>query len=210
MKRVLAAAVLLWALTPSTAHAAEKLWDGGYDIKAQRRSGFAGAVNFGLGVGKARGYPNAVSQIDDPDYRSSTGTTGGSTFSLWLGGAIRDWFTVGLGFSTFGAASGNIKAGGNAFILHVEAFPLFNYGGRFRDFALFTNVGAGGLVIEGDAPEKANGGFMSVLGFGASYELFRFGAVALGPVLEGTYRFSQSVTAGGVFAGVRTTIYSGP
>jgi hypothetical protein len=209
MKRLLAVCCLGWALVPETALASEKGWDGGYAVAAERRSGFAGALSFGVGVGSISGYPNAVSKIDDPAYRSATGAAPGSSFSLWLGGAIRDWFTVGLGISSLGAAAGDIKGGGTAYILHVETFPLWNQGGKWRDLALFANVGAGSLVIEG-GPEKADGGLMSVLGAGISYELLRFGHFTLGPVLEGGYRFSQSATAYGVFAGVRTTIYGGP
>ncbi len=209
MKRLLALASVAWVVAPAAAQAAEKDWDGGYSIVAQRRSGFAGSLGLGIGMGSISGYPNAVSKIDDPAYRSSTGAAPGSTFSLWLGGALRDWFTFGLGVSSLGAGSGDVKGSSTAFVIHIEGFPLWSLGGRLRDLAVFTNVGAGGLTIEG-GPEKADGGLMSVLGLGTSYELFRFGYFTLGPVVEGGYRFSPSATAYGVFAGVRTTFYGGP
>ena len=209
MKRIGAALVVVSTLVSGTALAAEKDWDGGYDVPKERRSGFAGSLGFGVGLGHVEGYPNAVSKIDEPAYLSSTGAAPGTSSSFWLGGAIRDWFSLGLGISTFGASSGGIKGGGTAYVLHVETFPLYPLGGKLRDLALFANVGAGGMSITG-GPEKADGGLMSVLGLGASYELLRFGHFTLGPVLEGGYRFSQSATAYGLFAGIRTTIYGGP
>lgn len=203
------AAFLCASLASHPARAAEDEWDGGYARKAERRSGFAAAFDLGFGLGHLSGYPNEVSKIDDPEFESSTGAALGSTWSLWAGGALRDWFTFGLGLMSMGAASKDIKAGSTAFILHVEAFPLWSLGGRLRDLALYTHFGAGGLKITG-GPEEADGGFMSVLGGGLSYELWRPGHFAIGPVLEGSYSYSQSGEAFGVFAGVRSSFYGGP
>src|SRR5689334_10815470 len=118
------AAFLGFSLAATGAAAAEEQWDGGYSGKAQRRSGFAAGVDLGFGLASLSGYPNEISKIDDPDFKSSTGATLGSTWSLWAGGALRDWFTFGLGLMSMGGASKDIKAGGTAFILHIEAYPL--------------------------------------------------------------------------------------
>ncbi|HWA78127.1 MAG TPA: hypothetical protein VG937_37585 [Polyangiaceae bacterium] len=203
------AAFLCGSLVAQTAMAAEDEWDGGYARKAERRSGFAAAFDLGFGLGRATGYPNEISKIDDPEFESTTGAAFGSTWSIWAGGALRDWFTVGLGLMTLGAASKDIKAGSSAFILHVETFPLWSLGGPLRDLALYTHFGAGGLKITG-GPEEADGGFMSVLGGGLSYELWRPGHFAIGPVLEGSYLYSESGEVFGVFAGVRSSFYGGP
>jgi hypothetical protein len=191
------------------AAAAEDQWDGGYAMPAQRRSGFVATFDLGFGLGQASGYPNEVSKIDDPDYESSTGAAFASTWSLWAGGALRDWFTFGLGVMSLGAGSGDIKAGSTAFILHVEAFPLWSLGGKLRDVSVYSHFGAGGLSITG-GPEKAEGGLMSVLGGGVGYELWRLGHFAIGPVLEGSYMYSQSGEAFGVFAALRSSFYGGP
>jgi hypothetical protein len=197
------------SLASGWAGAAEDDWDGGYAGKAQRRSGFVGAIDLGFGLGNASGYPNEISKIDDPDFESSTGSAFGSTWSIWAGGALRDWFTFGLGLMSIGAASKDIKAGGSAFILHVEAFPLWTMGGSLRDLGVYTNFGAGSMAITG-GPEKAEGGLMSVLGGGLHYELWRPGHFAIGPMLEGSYLYSQSGEAFGVFAGIRSSFYGGP
>lgn len=209
MKRlapVLAIACLTW---PAVSRAAEERWDGGFDLKPKRRSGFAAGLDLGFGLGNARGYPNDISKIDDPLYRSSTGDAFGSTWSLWLGGALRDWFTFGIGLMSSGEASGEMRGGASALIFHVEGFPLWSLGGPLRDLAIYGNFGAGGSQITGGR-EDANGGLMSVVGGGVNYELFRFGHFALGPMLETQYLFSQSAKQFGVFAGARTTFYGGP
>lgn len=203
------ATFLCSSLASGWAAAAEDNWDGGYAGKAERRSGFVAAVDLGFGLGHASGYPNEISKIDDPDFESSTGAAFGSTWSIWAGGALRDWFTFGLGLMSLGAASKDIKAGGTAFILHVETFPLWSMGGRLRDISVYTNFGAGSLAITG-GPEKAEGGLMSVLGGGVGYELWRPGHFAIGPMLEGSYLYSQSGEAFGVFAGIRASFHGGP
>jgi hypothetical protein len=182
MKRfalVLGAAALQ---TPAVALAENDGWDGGYGIKAERRSGFAAAVGLGVGFGMADGYPNALSKQNNPLYESNIDAGVGSNWSLWAGGA---------------------------FILHIEAFPAWSLGGRFRDLSAFAEFGAGGMTIEG-GPEKADAGLLSVLGFGVNYELFRWGHIELGPTLSSNYMYSESMSAFGVFAGVRSTFYGGP
>lgn len=202
-------AVLAASLVPSLANAAEDAWDGGYDVKAERRSGFVAALNIGAGLGAAHGYPNDISKIDDPAFETSTGAAFSRSNSLWIGGALRDWFTFGLGFTGVQATAGEHEVMASAFILHVEAFPLWNLGGKWRDLAFYTDFGAGGLTISG-GPEEADGGFLSYLGAGASYELFRWGHVALGPTLGGHYAYSQSAELGGGYLGIRGTFYGGP
>lgn len=194
---------------PSALHAEEDNWDGGYSLQATRRSGFAATINLGYGLGSVSGYPNEVSKIGDPAYESSTGATLGSTLSLWLGGALRDWFTVGVGLMTLGAQKGDITGGGGAFIIHVEGFPLWSMGGPFRDLSTYANFGAGSLGLTG-GPEDADGGLVSVLGGGVGYELWRVGYFAFGPAVEGTYMYSPSAEAYGMFAAFRGSFYGGP
>jgi hypothetical protein len=210
MQKVVAGLALFGGvIAPSIASAAEDSWDGGYAVKAERRSGFVASVGIGFGVAGGQGYPNEVSKIDDPDYRTTADPAFGSMNSIWIGGALRDWFTFGLGLNGFGAKDGDLTTRGSAFILHVEAFPLYNLGGKLRDLAFYTDFGAGGLTIEG-GPEKAEGGFISYLGAGSSFELWRLGHFALGPTLGGVYTYSQSADAFGAFLGFRASFYGGP
>lgn len=209
MRPVLVVLVVAFVFAPSLAFAAEDGWDGGYETTAERRSGFVASIGLGFGAGAALGYPNEVSKIDRPEFESSTGTSFASASSIWIGGALRDWFTFGLGLASLGMKSGDLEGAASAFIVHVEAFPLYSLSGRLRDLSFYTDFGAGGLLIEG-GPEDADGGFISYLGAGSSFELFRLGHFAFGPTLGGMYAYSQSAEAGGVFAGIRGTFYGGP
>jgi hypothetical protein len=201
--------LVLTAPLAARAAAPEDDWDGGYDVKAERRSGFAGSLGLGSGLFGADGYPNAVAKIDNPDYETSTGAALGTAGSLWLGGALRDWFLFGLGVVRLNTVTGGDQAVGTAFILHIEAYPLWASGGWLRDASLYTNLGAGSLHIQSPG-EDADGGAVSVLSLGASYEIARFGPLALGPIVEGDYWYSQSASIAGGLIGARMTVYGGP
>lgn len=184
-------------------------WDGGYDIRAERRSGFMGASTLALGPIAARGYPNEVEKLGKDQYRSSTGPSLGMLETHWLGGALRDWFAFGLGIYGIRSLTGSVKASSGGFLFHVEAFPLFTLGGRYRDLALYTNVGLGSLTISG-GPEKADGGLMSFMSLGAHFEILKLRFFALGPALEGMYSYSQYARGGGASLGLRAALYTGP
>lgn len=196
-------------LAPAAAQAAEQQWDGGYSLQATRRSGFVASLQLGYGLANISGYPNEVAKIDDPAYYSSTNAAVGSTLSLWLGGALRDWFTIGLGFMTLGARKNEMTAGGGAFIVHVEAFPLWSLGGVYRDLSAYANFGVGSLAITG-IPNEVDGGSVSALGGGFGYEWLRSSHFAFGPILESSYLYSQSAQAFGILAGVRGSFRGGP
>lgn len=194
---------------PAPARAAEDAWDGGYDLRAERRSGFVFSLGLGLGLGAGSGYPNEADKIDEAEFESTVDPNLGFNNAIWIGGALRDWFTFGLGLSGFAAKQGDLELAGGAYIVHIEAFPLWSLGGPFRDLAFFTNLGPGTATIKG-GEEDADGGLVSYVGLGTSYELLRLGHFALGPTLEGVYLYSQSAEAGGAFLGLRLGFYGGP
>lgn len=184
-------------------------WDGDYGQRALQRSGFTASVGFGLGVSAASGYPNEPGKIDDPEFESSLGPGLGQVNTLWIGGALRDWFVLGFGLWSVRASEGDLEALGSGFLFRVEPFPLWSLGGRFRDLSLYANVGAGSHFISGGR-EKTNGGLMSMLSLGTSFELLRFGHFAFGPTLEGMLLYSLSAQATGGFLGLKSTLYGGP
>ncbi len=161
-------------------------------------------------MGRASGYPNEAEKIDRREFLADTkfGLSSGST--LWLGGALTDWFTVGIGLLGTGVRGNGLVASGGAFVFHLETFPFFYSGKAGRNFGFLANFGAGSVVILRDKESKANGGNMSCVGFGTFFEPLRFWHFSAGPSLETTYMFSPSVRALTMTAAMRLVFYGGP
>lgn len=195
---------------PPTADAPSGAWDGDYGVVAKRRSDFTFGVSAGLAAGSGYGYPNEVAAIDNPAFVSDTGVALGSALELWLGGALRDWFTFGVGVTSFGVeGNGRLLAGGG-FIFRIETFPFFAEGGELQDVGAFASFGLGGAKIEEDGEETADGGAVSIVSFGAFWEPWHFGSFAAGPVASYTHMFSQSLTYYAATGGIRLAFYAGP
>jgi hypothetical protein len=211
--RVLPLLSLAGVLTAAPAFAEptdNEAWDGGFGQKAERRSDIVLGVSGGLLLGSAYGYPNEIDKIDEPAFESSTGFAVGNGLSFWLGGALTDWFTFGVGMTMLSSSGSGGSMSGQAFIVKVEAFPLYGMGGSLRDLAFFTDFGAGGMAIDGDLEDDAEGGFTSVAGFGSAYEIFRLGHFAFAPTAEYLLVRSPSVTAHSGILGLRVLFYGGP
>jgi len=185
-------------------------WDGGYKVVATRRSGFVAGLNLGLALGNADGYPNDLAKINSVDYERNTKFGVGGTNTLWLGGALTDWFVFGLGLKGVSLKHEHAAAAGSAFIFHVQGYPLFYQGGPFRDLSLFGDFGAGGMKITGGARENAVGGLMSVIGVGAAWEPVRFWHFTFGPGVEYLQSWSQSMSVHTALVDARLTFVGGP
>src|SRR6188768_607762 len=193
MRRPLFAATLLASFgfaLPAFAQSTTDDWSGDFGKKAERRSDLVLGFSPGLVLGGTTGYPNEIDKIDEPAWKASSGFAAGFGFEAWLGGALTDWFTFGVGGGYFGGngPSGNVSGG--AFLIRVETFPLYGLGGGLRDLALFGNFGAGSLTLKGDKPDngaeraKGESGFASVGGAGLAYELIRAKHLAIAPTAE--------------------------
>ncbi len=185
-------------------------WDGGYDVKYTRRSDFTFGLSLGLGVGNGYGYPNEVDKIDDPAFVADTGVAPGSSYELWLGGALRDWLTFGIGLTGFGVEGDGKMLAGGGFVFRIEAFPFFGQGGALDDVGMFGSFGLGSATIEEDGNELADGGAISIVKLGGFWETWRFGGFALGPGVDYTHVFSQTLRYYQATAGFRLAFYAGP
>ena len=202
------AAASLWA---APASAAENLyWDGGFGQKAERRSDVVLGASTGLLLGMSHAYPNEVEKIDDPFYEVDTGFGAGYNYGFWIGGALKDWFVFGLGGMGLSLGGSDANASGGGALLHVETFPLYGLGGGYRDLAIYADFGAGSLDLDSDIKEDASGGFISIVGLGGAYELWRLGSFAIGP--NANYQYMWSTTSSSHFAtlGFRAVFYGGP
>jgi hypothetical protein len=179
---------------------------------AVRRDGFAMGLSVGVGLLAADGYPNTVQALSDPTAEVRTGLVPGASLSLWLGGALRDWLTFGIGFRSSSGFSPDRLTSLPALLLHVEGFPLFFKGGHFKDLGLALDGGLGSGTIFGVIDQKAldplaSGGAMSFLGLTAFYEPLRFWHFSAGPGIGYMHAFSQSLTSHQVLLSFRLTFY---
>lgn len=173
----------------------------------ERRFGFAMGLGVGAGFGSSLGYPNKLGEIDNPEFEQNVSGFA-VTNSIWIGGAIRDWFTFGLGLSSRGAGEGDLIANNGAFVVHMEGFPLWALGGEWRDIGLYAETGAGvATIMTKDQEILADGGLMSVIGVGAFYEPWQFWHFSMGPALQYHHEFSQSLSSHVVSLGLRTAFY---
>jgi hypothetical protein len=166
----------------------------------------------GLSFGTVTGYPNDFSKWDIEAYRSAT-SGAGTGGMIYIGGALTDWFTFGVGYqgSSYGGTDNYSREW--AILFHIEAFPLFSLGKAYRDIGVFTNIGTGMATINrrSDKAEYASSGSMSIGGIGAFWEPWRLaGHLAVGPYLSGTLENSDSISRIFGMAGLRGAFYGGP
>lgn len=179
--------------------------------KTERRGGFAMALSSGYGAGSYVGYPLEVAALNDPSQRASTGVGLATHFSMWLGGALRDWLATGIGIALL-SNSGQARGTTAAFIFHAEAYPLYAYGGQFKNLGLAFDGGIGASLLYENSDKSfedpiAEGGAMSNLGLSVFWEPLRFWNFSAGPILTYNKAFSQSMQVNQVTLGFRTALY---
>jgi hypothetical protein len=177
---------------------------------AQRRSGLVLGIAGGLLTSSARGYPNDVAKIDVPQYEAHVGAGVALGGAFWLGGALADWLTIGLGAFGGGSERGGLRGSGGAFTVRIEAFPLFYRGGHFQDLGVLFTAGTGGYTIHRGKEKLADGAGTSAVGLGAFYEPWRLWQLSFGPQIEYSHQFSDSMSAHTLVLGMRSVFYGGP
>jgi len=178
-----------------------KAWE---TTRATRRGGFVAGVAIGGGIASIAGYPNDVKKIGLARHYTETGARPAGGGLVWIGGALTDWFTFGVGVT-----------GGRLFTSDdTEAYagPLFPLGGRWRDVGVMIDVGTGPLAVEppkGDT-KLVDGPATSLVGGGVFWEGVRFWRFAGGPFLAGNYMWSDTARRPALLAGWRMVLYTGP
>lgn len=178
----------------------------------ERRGGFTAGFQTGVSLLGISGYPNRVAQIGQAEFETSTGTTLGSSFQFWLGGALRDWITVGLGAAAHSAHLTDYQASTIALSLHVEGFPFYAQGGPWRDWgwSVDAGLGTGAIYAQNDSERKnplADGASMSLLSLGTFYEPWQWKNLSFGPSLTWSSSWSQTLTAHQLLLGFRVVFY---
>jgi hypothetical protein len=211
--RGLAAGVLLAVVTAlsGSARADEESYQSQYQPpQSELRSDFLLNLGLGLALGRAVGYPNEAEKIGRREDRHVRGFERGSYLQLLLGGALRDWFSFGFGIGVLSSGEEDNRLSQAAFITHLEGYPLYSLGGRWRDLGVYFDAGAGGSVIQVDKETVADGGAVAYIGPGVVYEWIRFGSFTLSPTLGFVHNFSPSMSSSYATLGARIVFYGGP
>jgi len=179
-------------------------------VAAQRRSGFTVGVNLGLMVGDVSGFPADFDKVGVAEHEVDTGAVATLGANAWIGGALQDWFTFGLGGTGVGLSGNGLDASGGAFLVHIEVFPFFPLGGGLRDLGFAANFGVGGMTIERAGKERAQGSGMSVVGAGVFWEALSWGGLNVGPSAEYLHMTMRNITLHAGQVGLRVAWYGGP
>jgi len=161
-------------------------------------------------LGWATGHPSDKTKRDNSEYERSTGASVGYRVTPFLGGALTDWFTFGLGVSFGSMTASEYNSSVVTFIAHIEVFPLYGHGGTYRDLGLALDFGTGVSTIhdKNTDEEVANSGALSSLGAGVFWEPLRFWHFATGPMIAYQRNFSRWYSRNDVAVGLRLMFYS--
>lgn len=211
MNQSLLVLALLAVAVPAHAAASNDEWDGGFDgPKAQVRSDLMIGLRVAPALGWVRGYPNEASKIDQAQYLANTHAAGGTNFAVYLGGALRDWFTFSLGVELPGLTGNSLKASGGLFTLRTEIYPAWSLGCAWRDLGVAFDFGIGSMKIKRDNVQVADGGAIGVAGIEVFHETIHLGGFAFGPALGYQQMFSPSLNGNVLYLGLHAAFYSGP
>lgn len=183
------------------------------DKPYERRGGFVLGTTIGGALGTASGNPKQQEQRFDPSRETDLGFAYGYRWTPFIGGALTDWFTVGVGMS-FGTlqTSGDHDTKLTTFVFHFEAFPLYARGGAWRDVGVMVDLGAGASTIHNTASgeELAHSGVASAAGLGLFWEPWRVWQLSAGPAVSYQRNWSQWYERNDVLFGFRGVFYGAP
>jgi hypothetical protein len=182
------------------------------DAPAEHRGGFAMGLGVGLGIGAANGFPNDAKQIGREAFYTESGlglATGGS---LWIGGALADWLTVGVGGGFSRIFADGVQSDAPIMLFHSDVYPLYTLGGAWRDVGAVFDMGLGFPKAVDTATDETliDGSGASYVFVGATYEGIELGPLKLGPYAGLHHMFSQTIRRPLALVGFRVSFYGAP
>lgn len=179
------------------------------EVVTQRRGGFVLGLIAGPTLGWAAGKPSDKALRHKPAFEHETGLGVGYRLTPFLGGALTDWFTFGLGMSVGSFSNGDYESGMGTFVFHLEVFPLYGQGGVYRDLGLAADFGTGTSTIRTKSPDEevADSLVMSSVGLGAFWEPLRVWHLAAGPSVGYQRNWSRWYARNDVTMGLRLMFY---
>ncbi len=179
------------------------------------RKGLVIGLSLGGGLGGASGYPNNINLIGNPDDYSASGWLVGTNETVFVMGALTDYFSFGFWFGHGLYQSHDWRSNGDGGGLRIEAFPLALLCPRLSGLGAMAQfgLGSGNLVSSVPGAPEANG-TQSEAGVGVFYE-WAFGHVlgghfGIGPSLEFDAIWSQPFEQHGLVGSLRFAFYQKP
>lgn len=173
------------------------------------RGGFTLGVTAGPALGAASGNPSGKSERDDPSLERTTDLGFGYRVTPFLAGTLTDWFSVGLGVSFGNLSDGEYQSPLTTFVFRLEAFPLFGWGGIYRNFGMSAEFGAGRSTLQdkNENRQVADSGALSALGLGVFWEVFHTPPMAVAPYVGVQHNVSRWYDRNDVVGGLRIVLY---
>ena len=195
--------------------------------KPERRGGFAMGFGIGAGVGASDGFPNDSAKIGHPAYHQNGGLGFGLGSTIWVGGALADWLSFGLGFgysnifastpSSSSQPSLSTSSAAPYGTFHTDVYPLYALGNTaarkaLRDLGAMFEFGLGfpKTVATKNESTIIDGAGSSYIFGGICWEGFSAWKLKMGPYVGIHYMFSDSIRRPLGIAGFRLTLYTAP
>lgn len=177
----------------------------------EHRGGFAMGLSIGGGVGAANGFPNDAKKIGRAAYYTESGLGFTSASSFWLGGALADWLTFGIGVGYSMILNGETRSTTPLMQFHTDVYPLYMFGGPLRDLGAVFEVGLGfPQTIDIETEEVLIDGTSSFVMAGAVWEGIKAWKLRFGPMVAGHYMWSETLRRPALILGFRGTLYTSP
>ncbi len=182
-------------------------------VVAERRAGLVLGVAPGIAFAGASGYPNNARLIGNPDFYSQSPLLVGTSTTVFLIGALTDFFSFGPMVNVAKFESSSWKSTGFAVGFRAEVFPLVRLFPRLADISVYGQAGIGGTELQAKGPFPSADGSQSFAGLGVHHEfrLFRMlgGHLAGGPYAEYDAIFTTSAERHWGAVGFRCAWYGG-
>lgn len=187
----------------------KKAWE---TAPAKHRGGFAMGLMIAGGLGASNGYPSDSKKIGREDYYTESGLGFMGAPAGWIGGALADWLTFGLGGGFSAIVNADTKSPSPFVFFHADVYPLYPLGGQWRNLGLMGEAGLGfPKTVSADTDETLiDGGGSSFVLAGVFWEGIQAWKIKMGPYLATHYMWSDSIRRPSALLGFRISLYTLP
>lgn len=186
-----------------------KAWE---TAPATHRGGFAVGVTPALGIGASNGFPADSKKIGRLDFYTESGVGLMAASSLWLGGALADWLTFGVGGGYSTILNGDTESPAPYIFFHADVYPLSWFGGQWRNLGVMTQFGLGFPATTSSETDETliDGGGSSFVLAGVFWEGIEAWKMKMGPYLATHYMWSDTIRRPSALLGFRVSLYTLP